>query len=114
MGKGVALLCLLAGGVVCALALGLLPEEYALPDGPPSAAMLARDHRGSEILGSMFMLALSAGAGWLTFYAPEGTTHRLLPFIPAEVHESVGRLLFGVGMVVCVGMAFWALRRMLR
>ncbi len=123
----IAVLCLAAGAVVCAVGLGLLPEQHVLPDAPPWAltaagavmvlgafAMLARDHRGSELLGSILLLALAGGAGWLTFYAPEGTSHRLLPFIPETVHESMGRLLFGLGMVACIGMGAWALRRMLR
>lgn len=117
----------MVGVLVCALGLGLLPEEYVLPEAPPWAvtgagavmvlggfAMLARDHRGSEVVGSILLLALAAGAGWLTFYAPKGTSHRLLPFIPETVHESMGRLLFGVGMVACFGMGAWALRRMFR
>lgn len=117
----------MVGGLVCALGLGLLPEEYVVPDAPLWAvtgagavmvfggfAMLARDHRGSEALGSILLLALAGGAGWLTFLAPEGTSHQLLPFIPEAVHESMGRLLFGVGMVACFGMGAWALRRMFR
>jgi hypothetical protein len=117
----------MAGGLLCALGFGLLPEEYVVPDAPPwvvigagsvmvfgAFAMLARDHRGSEMLGSILLLALAGGAGWLTFYAPEGTSHQLLPFIPETVHESMGRLLFGFGMVACIGMGAWALRRMLR
>jgi len=76
--------------------------------------LLARDHRASDAIASVLLLAISAGAGWLTFYAPPGTAESVFPFIPAAVNESVGRLLFGLGTVACVGAAVWALRRLLR
>ena len=60
------------------------------------------------------LLTLAAIVGWVTFYAPEGTLQRVLPFIPASVNEAAGRLLFGLGAATCVGLAVWALRRLLR
>jgi hypothetical protein len=127
VGKGIAILCLLAGGVVCAAALGLLPGEYVVIHAPKSVAVgggallmligfmsLARDHRVSETITSILLLGLAGGAGWLTFYAPEGTLNRYLPFIPPTVNEALARLLFGLGAGVCVGMAFWGFRRMFR
>jgi hypothetical protein len=127
VGKGVSILCLLAGGLVCAAALGLLPREYVTIHAPPSLLLggggvlvlvglmsLARDHRLSDTLGSLFLLALAGAAGWLTFYAPEGTLHRYVPFVPPSVNEALARLLFGVGAAVCVGMAIWGFRRIFR
>jgi hypothetical protein len=127
VGKGIAISCLLAGGFVCAAALGLLPSEYVAIDAPRIVAVgggallmllgfmsLARDHRVSETITSLLVLALAGGAGWLTFYAPEGTLHRYVPFIPPTVNEALARLLFGLGAAVCVGMAFWGFRRIFR
>ncbi len=76
--------------------------------------LLAGDHRASDSIASILLLVLAAMAGWITFYAPEGTIQRVLPFIPTSVNEALGRLLFGVGAAACAGMAFWALRRLFR
>jgi hypothetical protein len=76
--------------------------------------LLARDHRASDAIATVLLLILAAIAGWVTFVAPEGTLNRALPFIPASVNDALGRLLFGFGAVVCVGMALWALRRLFR
>ena len=127
VGKGVSILCLLAGGFVCAAALGLLPKEYVVLDAPRGALIgggavlvlvgfmsLARDHRVSETLSSTLLLALAGVTGWLTFYAPEGTLNRYVPFIPPSVNEALARLLFGLGAAVCVGMALWGFRRIMR
>lgn len=127
MGKGIAILCLAGGAAICAASLGLLPAEYLAfraPRGVVFAAgtvfilggflSLARDHRASNTIASILLLALAAIAGWITFYAPEGTIERFAPFIPASVNDALGRLLFGIGAVACIGMAFWALRRLFR
>jgi hypothetical protein len=76
--------------------------------------LLARDHRASDSIASILLLIIAAIAGWVTFYAPEGTINRVLPFIPAEVNDALGRLLFGIGAIACVGGALWALRRLFR
>jgi len=127
VGKGIAILCVLAGGLLCAVALGLLPQEYAAIDAPRIVLVvgggvlvfvglmsLARDHRMSETISSLLLLALAGAAGWLTFYAPEGTLSRYVPFIPPSVNEALARLLFGLGAAGCVGMAIWGFRRILR
>jgi len=127
VGKGIALVCLAGGVAVCAAALGFLPADYLVFEAPrwvvfgagavfvlAGFMLLARDHRGSESIASILLLILSAIAGWITFYAPEGTIQRAFPFIPADVNDALGRLLFGLGAVACVGMAAWALRRLFR
>jgi len=127
VGNGVAILCLLAGGFVSAAALGILPPEYAVIHAPRSVVLvggvllaligfisLARDHRLSDAIASLLLLALAAGAGWLTFYAPEGTLSRYVPFVPPSVNEALARLLFGFGAAASVGMAIWGFRRIFR
>ena len=121
------MVCLAAGVAVCAAALGFVPADYLVFEAPrwvvlgvgavfvlAGFMLLARDHRGSDSIASILLLVLAAIAGWITFYAPEGTIQRFLPFIPAEVNDALGRLLFGLGAVACVGMAAWALRRLFR
>lgn len=130
MGKGLATLCLLVGGLVFAAGLDLLPaqlEELVVIDAPPRLLAaggfilsllgflsLARDHRVSETITSLGFLAIAGGAGWLTFVAPEGTINRYVPFIPQEVNEALARLLFGFGAAVCIGMAIVGFRRLMR
>ena len=46
---------------------------------------LGRDHRLSETLTSLFILGVAGVSGWLTFYAPPGTLHRYVPFVPPTV-----------------------------
>jgi len=125
--KPIGLLFVVGGGALCAASLGLLPVGHLAFDAPRSLVcgagaaiglfgflLLARDHRASDAIASIVLLAVAASTGWLTFYAPPGTVERVFPFIPASVNQSVARLLFGLGAVACVGTAIWALRRLLR
>jgi len=127
MGKAIALLCLAGGAAVCASAFGILPAEYLDLEAPRGVLfgvgavfilagfmLLARDHRASDSIASILLLTLATIAGWATFYAPKGTIQRLFPFVPADVNDALGRLLFGLGAAACVGMAVWALRRLFR
>ena len=127
MSKGLALLCVAAGGLIAAVALRLVPEMRIPVDAPTELVAaggavlglmglmsLARDHRVSDVITSLVLLALAALSGWLTFFAPAGTVNRYVPFIPAEVNEALSRLLFGVGAAACIGMALWGVRRLLR
>ncbi len=127
MGKLVAFVCLVGGIAVCAASLGLLPEDYVIFEAPRTVVfgagavsvlvaflLLARDHRASDTVTSILLLSLAAFAGWLTFYAPDGTIERYLPFIPTEVNDALARLLFGLGAAATVGMAIWAVRRLFR
>ncbi|HSN83929.1 MAG TPA: hypothetical protein VLS88_15210 [Polyangiales bacterium] len=127
MDKAIGLLCIVGGAAAGAGALGLVPLDATLLTHVPSSAvgaggavlvlvgilLLSRDHRTSDALASVFLLAIAAGAGWVTFYAPEGTLERAIPFIPASVGDELARLLFGLGAVACIGMAVLALRRLL-
>ncbi len=126
MEKLLGVLLVVGGTALGAAALGYVSVQgTALSQLPPSGLgiaaaaaalvgflLLSRDHRTSDVLGAILLLAVAAGAGWVTFYAPEGTLERALPFIPASVGDELARLLFGVGAVVCVGMAVMALRRL--
>jgi len=125
--KGIALLCLALGVALCASALGVLPAEYAILEGPRGVigsaggvlvvvalTLLARDHRGSDVLAAILLLAFSAITGWLTFYGAEGIIEGGTSFIPPAVAEALGRLMFGLGVVGCVGMGALALRRLFR
>jgi len=127
VGKLVAFLCLVGGIGVCAASLGLLPEDYVIFEAPRRVVfglgavsvllgflLLARDHRASDAVATIFLLSLAAFAGWLTFYAPEGTIERYLPFIPSEVNDALARLLFGLGAAATFGIAIWAARRLFR
>ena len=121
------MLCIVAGGIVGAVALGLVPgvrmpidaqDELVAAGGAVLVLMgmmpLARDHRISDVITSFLLLGVAAVSGWLTFYAPEGTLKRYVPFIPTEVNEALSRLLFGLGAAACVGMALWGFRRLFR
>ena len=127
MGKGIALLFLAGGVALGGVSLGFFPADYLVLEAPRAVVLgagavlvlagfilLARDHRASDSIASILLLTFAAIAGWVTFYAPEGTINRLLPFIPTEVNDALGRLLFGLGAIVSVGMALWALRRLFR
>lgn len=118
---------MVGGGALCATALGFLPGDYLPLEASRAVVLavgaalvllgfmlLARDHRASDAIGSVLLLALAGVAGWITFYAPDGTIERLFPFVPASVNEALGRLLFGLGAAACVGLAVWALRRLFR
>jgi hypothetical protein len=122
-----ALLCLVAGIAVCAASLGLLPEDYVVFAAPRQVVfgagavsvlfgfmLLARDHRAADAITTIVLLSFAAFAGWLTFYAPDGTIERYLPFIPTAVNEALARLLFGLGAAATFGIAIWAMRRLFR
>jgi len=127
MYKAIGLLFLAGGAAACAAVLGFLPLRGTPWAELPSSALggggaalfvagvllLSRDHRTSDVLGGILLLAVAAGAGWVTFYAPAGMLERAVPFIPASVGDEMGRLLFGFGAVACIAMAVMALRRIL-
>ena len=121
------MLCLVGGVAACAASLGLLPEDYVIFEtsrqvvfgaGAVSvlfgSLLLARDHRASDAVTTILLLSLAAFTGWLTFYAPDGTIERYLPFIPTEVNEALARLLFGLGAAATFAIAIWAVRRLFR
>ena len=127
MGKGIATLCLIAGAIVAAAGFDLLPSDLVRIRAPKDVVAaggvvlagmgllsLGRDHRMSETLSSLLIIGIAAFSGWLTFYAPPGTLHRYVPFVPPTVSDSLAKLLFGLGAAACVGMAFWGFRRILR
>jgi hypothetical protein len=127
VGKGIATLCLIAGGIVAAVGFDVLPPDFVPLRAPKDALAgggvvlsgmgllaLGRDHRLSETLTSLLILGVAGVSGWLTFYAPPGTLHRYVPFVPPTVSDSLTKLLFGLGTVACIGMAFWGFRRILR
>lgn len=109
------------------MALGLLPEDYMVFEAPREVVfgagavsllfgflLLARDHRAADAVTTILLLSLASFTGWLTFYAPDGTVEKYLPFIPAAVSDSLARLLFGLGAVATVGIAVMAIRRLFR
>ena len=127
MGKLVALLLLSGGIAVCAASLGLLPEDFMVFEAPRSVVfgagalstligflMFARDHRAADAVTTIILLCFAAFAGWLTFYAPDGTIERYVPFIPSSVNEALARLLFGLGAAATVALALIAIRRLFR
>lgn len=127
MGKGLAVLCLVAGSIVAAVGFDLLPpglirirasKQVLAAGGVVLAGMgllsLGRDHRISDAITSLSILGVAAVSGWLTFFAPAGTLHRYIPFVPATVSDSLAKLLFGLGTAACVGMGLWGVRRILR
>lgn len=127
MSKLIALLLLLGGIAACAASLGLLPEDYMVFEAPRRIVfaagalsilfgflIFARDHRAADAVTTIILLSVAAFAGWLTFYAPDGTIERYLPFIPPSVNEALARLLFGLGAAFSAGLAFVAIRRLFR
>ena len=126
MRKGIGLLAIAFGAVTCGAAQGLLAPDFLWIDASSGVAtaigafsivvglaLLARDHRGSDVLGAMLLLTFSALIGWVTFYGPEGLIGTKLSFLPENVADSLGRLLFGFGIVASGVMAFLGLKRLL-
>lgn len=126
MGKGVALLSLIAGLVIGGSVLGFIPPSYSLIHAPrgvlivasallvfTSLILLARDHRGSDLLSALALLALSILIGWMTFYGAHDVLGDRLDWIPEAVRDSFGQLMYGLGMVACGLTAFFGLRRLL-
>lgn len=126
MDKAFGFLCLLGGCAALAGVFGFLQLDGTPLAHAPSAALsgggvallfvgflsLSRDHRTSDAVASILLFAVAAGTGWLTFYAPEGTLERALPFIPASVGDEMARLTFGLGAAACIGIAIMAVRRL--
>ncbi|MGB5813093.1 MAG: hypothetical protein WBG86_21345 [Polyangiales bacterium] len=126
MGKAVALLALVAGFFVGGSVLGFVPGHYVPVHAPPnvllaasalliflSLALLARDHRGSELLSGLILLAASFLLGWVTVYGPESVLGGPLDWIPPTVRRSLGQLMHGLGLVLCGITAFFGLRKLI-
>lgn len=126
MGKVVALTLVAAGIALAGATLGVFPAKLAFLDASRDVrlaaagvmavvgfGLLARDHRGSEIISAFLLLGVSFATGWLTFYGPNDLLTVRFDFIPAAVNETLSRLMFGLGVIACGVTAFFGLRKLL-
>ena len=68
----------------------------------------------SHVFGAVVCLSFSAIGTWAALYAEPGSIKGGLPLVPAHINHQIGRVMFGLGALMCLGMALWAMRMALR
>jgi hypothetical protein len=121
---GMALIAIACGGYALLLASGVIPGQMAndTPVWIVAAAGMAfviagfmiflRNHsRALDLLAAILLGAFTAITGWITFYSsPEGFSGGI-PFLPRDMNVSVGRIMFGLGTLMCFAGFLYALKR---
>jgi hypothetical protein len=116
---------ILLGLYPVALALGVLPGREESLHAPVWVGVLAGSviviagvmillgpvSRMTSLLAAAVCLSLSAIGGWVALFAPSSGLSGGVPFASRTFNVSVGRLMFGFGAVVVLGLAVFAFRQ---
>jgi hypothetical protein len=73
-----------------------------------------RDSRLNDFLAAVLLLGMSSIGSWVAFFGSADGISGGLAFLPSELNVGLGRILFGLGALLCLAMAVYALRRTLR
>ncbi|MGI9270819.1 MAG: hypothetical protein ACR2QT_03525 [Woeseiaceae bacterium] len=121
-----ALIAVGCGGYMLLMTSGVIPAEMA-PDTPrwigglagfafiiAGAMIFLRDHsRALDLLAAILLAAFALMGAWVSVYGAEGISGGL-PLAARETNMSIGRVVFGLGAVLCFAGCLWALHRFFR
>ena len=119
-----ALIAIACGGYALLFSAGVIPGETA-NDTPlwvltavgvvfviAGFMIFLRHHsRALDLLAAILLGAFTLIAGWVAFYSsPEGFSGGI-PFAPRDWNISLGRIMFGLGTLMCFAGFLYALKR---
>ena len=119
-----ALIAIACGGFALLTAAGVLPMETAY-DTPmwvvgligvmfviAGIMIFLRNHsRALNFFAAMILASFTLIGGWVTFFAsPEGFSGGI-PFLPHAMNVTLGRVMFGLGSMMCFGGFLYAVKR---
>lgn len=119
-----ALIAIACGGYALLAASGVLPVTMA-NDTPVWVLGLAgimfviaglmiflRNYsRALDLLAALILASFTLIAAWITFHASSEGFSGGIPFLPYEFNVSLGRVMFGLGALLCFGGFLYALKR---
>ena len=125
---GLALFCIALGTYPILLAMGVIepePGQLKAPEWIVGMAgfvfvvlgvfvSLRQTDTLSHVFGAVVCLGFAAIGCWVALNAEPGSIAGGLPFVGAEVNHRIGRIVFGLGALMCLSMALWAVRMALR
>lgn len=124
----IALFCVIAGGLLILVALGVIstsPSERYAPEFiialSGSAFIIAgcmilvgRQSRFNDLLAAALCLLFGATGAWVAVFSPSEGFSGGLPLISSEANVKLARWVFGLGSLVCFAISGWALKRFFR
>lgn len=120
----IALVSVLIGGFIMAIAAGVIPIEQDPADAPPfiiglagfvfvaaGGAFMVEGRSAARAFWSMLILASMAGIGlWVAFWGNAENISGGLPFLPQHINAMLGKFMFGLGAVITIFMVIYAFR----
>ena len=119
-----ALIAIACGGYILLIASGVIDAEPA-NDTPYWVLALAgiafviagfmiflRNYsRALDLLAAVLLAGFTLIAGWVTFYSSSEGFSGGIPFLPRDTNVSLGRVMFGLGTLMCFAGFLYALKR---
>jgi hypothetical protein len=120
-----ALIAIACGGYALLAAVGVLPIETA-NDTPmwvvgligvmfiiAGIMIFLRNHsRALDFFAGIILASFTLITGWIAFFAsPEGFSGGI-PFLPRAMNVTLGRVMFGLGSIMCFGGFLYAVKRL--
>jgi hypothetical protein len=76
--------------------------------------IIGRDSRLNDFLAAVLLLGMSSIGSWVAIFGSVDGISGGLVFLPSEWNVGLGRVLFGLGALLCLAMAGYAFRRALK
>ena len=73
--------------------------------------LLARHPRANNLLAGILLLLFGVIGAWVSLFGSGDNMTGGLPFLPHELNARLGRVLFGLGSLLCFAMSVYAFRR---
>ena len=73
--------------------------------------LLGQHSRLNDLFAFVFSLAASTIGAWVALFGSSEQFSGGIPFVPYHINIMLGRILFGVGAIITLGMAAYALHR---
>ncbi len=119
-----ALIAIACGGFTLLVASGVLPAQSAgnTPIWVVAVAglvfviggvmILLRHHsRALDLFAAVILAGFTSIGVWVAFYSPADGISGGIPFLPESMNVGLGRIMFGLGALICFGCFLYALKR---
>ncbi len=67
--------------------------------------------RALDLFAAVVLASFTLITGWIAFYASSAGFSGGIPFLPSDMNVSLGRVMFGLGALLCFGGFLYALLR---
>ena len=121
----IALFCVVAGGLLILVALGVIstsPGQRYAPDSiiaicggafviAGCMVLVGRQSGFNDLLAAVLCLLFGATGAWVAIYGSSEGFSGGIPFMSYEANVRLARWMFGLGSLVCLAIAAWAFKR---